>query len=90
LTLSANARAKLEYEDDYISAPKTGGYRSHHLIMGFRGSGKKKSTTGDELKFRFERGCSTLGPRPLKQSGCFVAKISKEITAMKNGFDYFS
>lgn len=67
VVLRDRSRHELRNEDDYIAAPKPDGYRSHHLMMGFRGRGEKEIYNGIGLKFKFALGCSILGRLLLKQ-----------------------
>jgi Region found in RelA / SpoT proteins len=50
--LRDRSRHELRNEDDYITSPKPDGYRSHHLIMGFRGRGKKDIYNGRRIEIQ--------------------------------------
>jgi ppGpp synthetase/RelA/SpoT-type nucleotidyltranferase len=50
--LRHRSRHELKNEDDYIASPKPDGYRSHHLIMGFRGSGKTVIHNGRRIEIQ--------------------------------------
>jgi hypothetical protein len=42
-TLKEKIRHELRKEDNYIEEPKDDGYRSHHLILGFKGKNEEQS-----------------------------------------------
>jgi hypothetical protein len=50
--LRERSRHELKNEDDYIIAPKIDGYRSHHLMMGFRGRGEKEIYNGRRIEIQ--------------------------------------
>lgn len=50
--LRDRSRHELRNEDDYIGAPKPDGYRSHHLMMGFRGRGEKQIYDGRRIEIQ--------------------------------------
>lgn len=50
--LRHRSRHELRSEDDYIDYPKPDGYRSHHLITAFRGSGKTVIHNGRRVEIQ--------------------------------------
>ncbi len=50
--LRHRSRHELRSEDDYIASPKPDGYRSHHLITGFLGSGKTVIHNGRRIEIQ--------------------------------------
>ena len=50
--LRANSRHEIWAEDDYISAPKPDGYRSHHLRFKFCGQGATKAHDGRRIEIQ--------------------------------------
>jgi hypothetical protein len=48
--LRARSRHHIWNEDDYISAPKEDGYRSHHLMFSYRGRGRSEVHNGRRVE----------------------------------------
>tara|TARA_R110002074_G_scaffold400979_1_gene597757 strand:- start:1305 stop:2543 length:1239 start_codon:yes stop_codon:yes gene_type:complete len=50
--IKENSRHNFINESDYILRPKLGGYRSHHLIYGFSGTGKYEPFDGRRIEMQ--------------------------------------
>lgn len=73
-------------EKDYITDPKSDGYRCHHLVYEYQGKTPRRSTPEPRWRSKFGPSCNTLGRLRLRRLGFLRSRRSSRIRETRIGF----
>lgn len=87
--MSSDIKHKLLREDDYITKPKSSGYRSHHLIYGYY-SDKKATHNGLRIEMQFRSQLQHAWATAVETVGTFIRQALKSSVGESEWLRFFA